>query len=161
MLCAGQRVSLEFLSDVNVVTGTAFMQAGAAPTMSAAEPLAPGVISGAERLRRKIKGGFGGLSAIAYSPADRRLYALSDSSRPTVFVLRASFEGTSLRLKPLEEMLLRDDSGDPLPLWRCSTPEGLALSSSGDLYVSVRRLRAAHAAGTARSFPLRRQGAYG
>ncbi len=133
--CLGQQVSLEFLSDINIVTGTPFKDVDSAPAEAAREPLEKGELSGSERLRRKIRGGFGGLSAIAYDARDQKLYALSDASKPTIYVLRASFEGTALRLKPLEEMLLRDEQGEPLPLWVLD-PEGLALSSTGELYVS-------------------------
>ncbi len=133
--CTGQRASLEYLSDVNIVTGTPFLETGSGSDRSAAEPLAPGELSGAERLRRKVEGGFGGLSAIAFDAQTGKLYALSDSAKPTIYVFRASFEGTALRLEPLEQMLLRDAKGEPIPLWVLD-PEGLALTASGEFLVS-------------------------
>ena len=125
-------VSLEFLDDLNVPTGVEFAALNEVEAVRTAPVLS--------RLERKASGGFGGLSGIAYGPGSKLLYALSDSSKPTVFALsfeieESESEGTRLRWAPVRVLQLADESGVAIQPWILD-PEGIVLTSDGHLFVA-------------------------
>jgi len=124
---AQETVKLEFLGDLNVPTGVDFHKINQPPEGDAT--------AGLSIAERKASGGFGGLSGLAYDPASQLLYALSDSSRPTVFVLDFALQGGKPTWAPREVFQLADRSGVEIPLWVLD-PEGLALTPDGHLLVA-------------------------
>jgi len=124
--------SLEFLGDLNVPTGVEFA------VLNEVEAVRAAPVS--SRLERKASGGFGGLSGLAYDPESKLLYALSDSSKPTVFVLSFEIEefereGTRLRWTPVRILQLADENGVAMQPWILD-PEGVALTPDGHLFVA-------------------------
>lgn len=124
---AQETVKLEFLGDLNVPTGVDFLKINEPPDGDAT--------AGLSIAERKASGGFGGLSGLAYDPSTRLLYALSDSSRPTVFVLEVVLRDGKPAWSPREVFQLADRAGVEIPLWTLD-PEGLALTSDGGLLVA-------------------------
>ena len=122
-------VSLEFVSDFNIPTGTPFASIGA------------GVAAGKKSLEaltleeRKASGDFGGISSIAYDAASARLYALSDSSKPVMFVFELTAASDRLSLSPLSTLRLHDSNGQPLAAWSMD-PEGLAMDGAGGFLIA-------------------------
>ena len=91
---------LEFVSDLNIPTGTPYESVGQAANASSGEPSDAQDPGSDGVLRGKASGAFGGISAIAFNPASATLYALSDSSTPTVFPFALTAVGGRLRLEP-------------------------------------------------------------
>lgn len=126
-LSAQATVSLELLGDLNVPSGVAFSSIDQAGASASGQELS--------REERKSSGGFGGLSGLAFDADTGLLYALSDSSKPTVFVLSLEVDGSELRWSPRDILRLADRSGAELALWTLD-PEGLALTANGHLLVA-------------------------
>ncbi len=128
-------VSLEFLADFNAPSGIDFEKL--ADPASLVETSAPdeAPTTRAELLQRKSEGGFGGISALAYDPSSRLLYALSDSTNLRIFVLSVQLSEQSLGVEPEAILPLVDAAGVPLPLWTLD-PEGLAMTPEGEFLVA-------------------------
>jgi hypothetical protein len=135
--CAGRpaAVSLEFLADFNAPSGIAFARLADPEARLATSDPDEAPTTREESLQRKVDGDFGGISALAYDPSSRLLYALSDSTNLRIFVLSVQLSGQSLRVAPESVLPLVDASGGPLPIWTLD-PEGLAIASPGELLVS-------------------------
>ena len=127
-------VSLEFIADLNISTGAEFFDLPDQPVSR--DPASSQQTSSLQdRLRRKSSGEFGGISGIAYDSESKLLYALSDSSKPTIFVLSLEIAERAIRIAPKDVLRLSDAAGAPIPLWTLD-PEGIALSEKGNFLIS-------------------------
>jgi 3-phytase len=126
---------LEFLSDLNIPTGTPYEAVGQATNASVDEKSGAPDLSREGVLARKASGVFGGISAIAFDPASSTLYALSDSSTPTIFPFTLAVSGGRLRLEPKSLIRLGGEDGSALPVWTVD-PEGIVLSPAGSLLIA-------------------------
>ncbi len=128
---------LEFYTDLNIPTGTPFESIGSLNrTNTAALAGRPAVqLPKSELLKRKLGGGFGGISGLTFNPATGTLYALPDSASPMLFTLKAAIEGGELHLTPLEAIGLTNPDGERIAPWVLD-PEGIALTPWGSLIVS-------------------------
>lgn len=129
------RWRLEFVSDLNIPTGTPyeavgqFTQPSGEVQAETQDPSLEGIMA------RKASGVFGGISAIAFDEKSSTLLALSDSSTPTAFPFTLAVTDDKLRLKPKSLIRFRNKDGSALPAWTID-PEGIALSPNGTLFIS-------------------------
>lgn len=138
LLVAGRaqgEYALEFIADFNIPTGVAFFDVSSATSAPTDSAPAAAPLSRAEVLARKSSGALGGLSALAYDGASGLLYALSDSSKPTLFVFEFALTADALRLTPRRSISLTGAGGEPLEPWTLD-PEGLALTAEGHLWIA-------------------------
>lgn len=132
---AQSNFTLEFLADLNVPTGRTFEQLGQQPAEAQISLASEQRLSRQEVARRKASGEFGGISALAYEPSSQTLYALSDSTNPTIFALTLKLDPPVLQLQPKSVVRLRDEQGLPVPLWTLD-PEGIALAPDGSFLIA-------------------------
>lgn len=132
---APTQVSLEFLADFNAPSGITFAQLGDRAALLKPSESGQPPTTREESQQRKVDGDFGGLSALVYDPSSSLLYALSDSTNLRIFVLSLQLSETSVTVAPESVLALVDAAGAPIPVWTLD-PEGLAMTSAGELLVS-------------------------
>ncbi|HWR51774.1 MAG TPA: esterase-like activity of phytase family protein [Bryobacteraceae bacterium] len=119
---------LSFVADANIPTGTPFEAVGRAGAAERAA-MPQGVLA------RKVSGGFGGISALAFDRKSGTLYALSDSAAPVLFALKFALRGGAVQLSPVAAIPLKNADGGLVAEWTLD-PEGLALLPRGTLLLS-------------------------